>query len=361
MESAVRLCPVPPGTPLIKSVQVPIIECTISDFTGSYSEIVAMNSLTFSWSQLIWAAITVGRAGWQDVLQHGVFSRFEIVYRVAIVCANLFEGSSGSLVKTQAYVRLDPSEKGAISYFLGLDLTKVFAEICLDTPWLMHLDVYGDQFDAECPGKSRPDLFGLNTSQKWIVAESKGRTHSCEPIALAKAKDQSRKLNLVGGEDPVLRFGAVTYFKGDNLSFQAADPPGYTSDNPRSNISLLRSEFLDSYYRLLTDVLAHGVDRHSEKHQGHQFNICRIPEVDLWVGLRSDLLAIGPVGYAKDLHAVSLSPRSALDSTDDLKERRSREGQADDDRLFIGRDGIMVRLGEWWNADNLRKQPTDRV
>jgi hypothetical protein len=178
---------------------MPSVECSISDFTGTYSHLSAKDTLIVSWPQLIWAAITVGRAGWQDILHDGLFSRFEIVYRVAIIGANLFEGPSGALAKTEAYRRLDPSEKAAISYFLGLNVVKVFVGACLDTPWLMHLDVYGKKFDAECPSKSRPDLFGLNTFHDWIVVESKGRTNQCKTSDLTKAKEQSEKLSSIGG------------------------------------------------------------------------------------------------------------------------------------------------------------------
>lgn len=70
------------------------------------------------------------------------------------------------------------------------------------------------------------------------MAESKGRTNGCEPSALEKAKEQSRKLaDCIGGKDPRLRLGAVTYFKRDDLAFVAVDPSRSNSDNARSNSS----------------------------------------------------------------------------------------------------------------------------
>jgi hypothetical protein len=53
--------------------------------------------------QLLWAAATVGRANFIDVL--------------------------------------DPTEKGAVSYNLGLVVSKLFSEMLLGVPWLLHLDV----------------------------------------------------------------------------------------------------------------------------------------------------------------------------------------------------------------------------
>src|SRR5580704_6560954 len=108
--------------------------------TGSGARLSGTHVLTFSWAELVWAAITVGRAGMRQVLQFGVFSTFEIVYRAALIYANLRQTATGDLGRSDAYDGLDPSEKSAISYFLGLTLSKLFAEQCLKVLWLLHLD-----------------------------------------------------------------------------------------------------------------------------------------------------------------------------------------------------------------------------
>src|SRR5687767_4042942 len=99
-------------------------------------------TVSFPWEELVWAAISVGRAELFHILRHGPFSAFEIIYRAAIVYANLRETGTGELARSKAYEGLDPSEKGAISYFMGLTLAKLLSEKLLDVPWLMHLDVY---------------------------------------------------------------------------------------------------------------------------------------------------------------------------------------------------------------------------
>src|SRR5262245_10696002 len=99
----------------------------------------------FTWDDLLWAAITVGRKNRFDVLRHGQHSWWEIFYRAAMLRANLKETPRGLLARTEAFKALDPSEKSAVSYFFGLTFSKLLAAKCLNVPWLMHLEVYKNQ------------------------------------------------------------------------------------------------------------------------------------------------------------------------------------------------------------------------
>jgi hypothetical protein len=68
------------------------------------------HTLDFAWSELVWAAISVGRAGMRQILQFGAYSAFEMVYRIALLYANLQEMPSEYLTRSNAYNALDPSE-----------------------------------------------------------------------------------------------------------------------------------------------------------------------------------------------------------------------------------------------------------
>jgi len=87
-----------------------------------------------SWARIVHSAATVGRANTAHVMQHGGYSWLELVYRVTMVLANLKEATSGQLVSTAAYRTLDPSEKGAVSYFLGLTVAELLAGRRLRVP-----------------------------------------------------------------------------------------------------------------------------------------------------------------------------------------------------------------------------------
>src|SRR5260370_3423310 len=149
---------------------MPNIAYNATNFPPSYGPSLAgENSLNVSWSQVVWAAISVGKAQLQNLAQYGVFSAFEMTYRIAIVYANLRETVQGTLRRSSAYNGLDPSEKGAISYFLGLTMAKLLAGQLLEVPWLMHLDVYRQQLAPVLAVNSRPDLVGLTTAREWAA------------------------------------------------------------------------------------------------------------------------------------------------------------------------------------------------
>jgi len=54
------------------------------------------------WDEIARAAVTVGRRNWPDVIQHGTYSILEMLWRVAMVRANLVEQPDGRLRPSQA-------------------------------------------------------------------------------------------------------------------------------------------------------------------------------------------------------------------------------------------------------------------
>jgi hypothetical protein len=132
--------------------------------------------------------------------------------------------SARRLRRTDAAKTLDPSEKGAINYFLGMTVCKLFSERLLQTPWLLHLDVFRPQLDADLRGRSRPDLVGQTNNGDWIAIESKGRVSPPSTDAKNKAKEQAERLISVGGVPPSLQIGCITFFRNDYLHFYWQDP-----------------------------------------------------------------------------------------------------------------------------------------
>lgn len=91
---------------------MPVLDYDPSRFGPHWGRPLARRSqITFTWEELCKAAVTVGRRSWRNVLQHGTYSVLEILWRVAIVRANLMEASNGNLQATEAFIALDPSEK----------------------------------------------------------------------------------------------------------------------------------------------------------------------------------------------------------------------------------------------------------
>ena len=112
-----------------------------------------------------------------------------------------------------------------MSYFLGMAVCMLFADRILDTPWLLHLDVFKDQLDSKVVGgRSRPDLVGLKHSGEWQAFECKGRSSVPNADERRKAKEQAQRLTRVGSTDCVLHVGAISYFRQEKLEFHWRDP-----------------------------------------------------------------------------------------------------------------------------------------
>lgn len=191
-------------------------------FPVSYA--ISSGTLITSWSELLWAAITLGRPSTYHVFRFGQASFHEAIFRLSLIRMSVEQDSSGYLRRTDAFAALDPTEKGMVSYFLGMTLCKLFASRLLLTPWLLHLDVFKPVLNPVTLGRSRPDLVGQDTRGAWHAFESKGRSSFPSSADEAKAKTQAQRLVSVGGSNCSLHIGSIAYFRSDVLEFYWSDP-----------------------------------------------------------------------------------------------------------------------------------------
>ena len=314
-----------------------------SNFPVSYGRLLAgQHSLSFTWADLLWAAISVGRAELLHLVRYGPFSYFEIVYRAAIIFANLCETSNGTIRRSAAYEGLDPSEKGAISYFIGLTVTKLFTAMRLDVPWLMHLDVYRDQLQPVFFGSRRPDLVGRNVAGDWIVVESKGRTRGYDQRALDRAKAQAGQVRSIGGIQPALRLALLAYFQNGLLKCAVDDPDDEGPQETPIELPLSEEDLLKGYYRPFREWLRDAPNIRHEVIEQRSFRIADLPEIDVSVGLLEDR-------FLEDV----------VDDTGPTHFRPRREVAADAKRS-VGIDGIFVEAGELWSGENMAREPQER-
>jgi hypothetical protein len=301
-----------------------------------FAAVNGTRDLGLSWPAIVWAAISVGRAELPHLFRHGQFSLFEIVYRSALIFANLCDDGSGQIRRSQAYEGLDPSEKSAVSYFLGLTMAKAFAEHLLDTPWLMHLDVYRQVLGLQMvDDSSRPDLVGQTTGGGWVVVESKGRTNQFDPKALARAKVQTQAIGTIAGQVPVLRVGIVTHFGNQQLQFSASDPPGRRRKS--IDLPLSQDRLVHDYYRPFRAWLSAEAFPDTSEVGGHSYRTARVEAVDLTVGLAVDLEAADGPGIQQ-----ATRPRFVSETA------------------YAGQDGVLVELGPSWTPNNMAREPQER-
>jgi hypothetical protein len=328
---------------------MPRISYESSDFPKHFgTDFDGISVLECSWAEIVHSAITVGRKNRLDVLRFGQYSLLEVVYRAAMVYANL-QQAGDAIVKSPAYDSLDSSEKGAVSYYLGLVIAKLFAMKLLDTPWLMHLDVYQDALlPVFAPGKSRPDLVGVRNLRQWVVIESKGRTGGGNDKVLKNAKNQTRRLRRIGGQLVDIRVAMVTCFLRRHLSAAWSDPDDYDDDGFDLNVSI--DDFVARYYDPIRQLISASGDRLTVLNVEYlfgvlpsprQFFVVDIPEADLKIGL--DATIYTNFGGAEDAFL-----------------RQSQIVKEDVGRTFIGKDGVLVRLGTGWSEDVMSVPPDIR-
>jgi hypothetical protein len=207
-------------------------------------------TLATDWDELLWSAITVGRPNRQFVFQHGQASMYEALFRLSLVRMAVEQsGPAGyRLRRTTAANSLDPSEKGAVNYFLGMAVCKLFAAKLLSAPWLVHLDVFRPQLNPQLSGRSRPDLIGQTETGQWLSFESKGRASTPKSDAKNKAKQQAERCISVNGTPLSYHIGGIMYFENDVLQFFWRDPTPQRHGPPNAIAVSLSDDAWRHYY-----------------------------------------------------------------------------------------------------------------
>jgi hypothetical protein len=98
-----------------------------------------------TWAQLVWAAITAGKAA-GDEYAYGIYSALERLHRASMIRAYLMQTPSNFIARTMPYQMSDPSEKTSISFYLGMTLAKLFAEVLFDVPRMLHFALYAQNY-----------------------------------------------------------------------------------------------------------------------------------------------------------------------------------------------------------------------
>ncbi|MBR0706927.1 hypothetical protein [Bradyrhizobium liaoningense] len=199
-----------------------LIEFSSHFFPAAYA--LPSGTLSTTWDELLWAAVTIGRPSTYHVFRHGEASFHEAIFRLALIRMAVEQDPGGYLRRTDAFAALDPTEKGMVSYFLGMTVCKLFASRLLTAPWLLHLDVFRNALGATVLGRSRPDLVGEDLNGQWHAFESKGRSSVPSAADRAKAKLQAQRLVSVNGQGCSLHIGSFAFFRSDVLEFYWRDP-----------------------------------------------------------------------------------------------------------------------------------------
>jgi hypothetical protein len=298
------------------------------------------HDLQITWQELVWSAVTVGKPGVAYLLAHGWHSVSDNIVRSHMVYANL-QQIAGRLEKSTLYESLDPTEKGAISYFMGMMAAKILGMRLLSTPWLLHVSMFpklGGSLTLH--SNSAPDLIGRTTEGDWIVLEAKGRTHGLSKLAMSTAKTQTRQLRRINGQFPILRAAVQAFFQPD-LRFAIEDPDDYADAaedltfEPRQAFEKYYSGFLQRDARVLSDVELQGQHYITQRHE----------EIGVTLGL--DIRVIDRLS-------------SNQDSAPFLPLEQNAVGAKEVGEFTVFPDGVAVSLDARWSENKMRRAPAAR-
>lgn len=187
---------------------------------------------------------------------------YEALFRWSLVRMSLEQTSPTGrrFRRTAASKSLDPSEKGAVNYFLGMATCKLFAAKLLNAPWLLHLDVFRPVLNPVLTGRSRPDLVGQTQAGLWLAFESKGRASPPADEAKDKAKVQAQRCVSVSGTAVTYHIGGIMYYKNDSLQFFWRDPQPDETDKPRGIELNVADDMWQYYYRPTLELISANPD-----------------------------------------------------------------------------------------------------
>jgi hypothetical protein len=299
----------------------------------------------------------------------------ELLWRGAMVQASLQE-ISGHWHKAPAYKFLDPSEKTAVSYFLGMAQAKITCELLLGVPHLIHLDSVLQLLGAPTR-TSRPDLVGYDafSRQFSISVEAKGRSGGWFDNVIDKAKDQARLMPAVIGLKSNVCVASLAYF-GSRGRWEA-----YLEDPPRTNHQvddIQPSTLLIGYYRpLVAAMLEAGI---SESDSSDIEAVSNLPGLDAKLGLpepivralvdvpRTGFISPAQVEVAGSRLSAEIDelfgqaglasepylPHTGLSEVDEPQDpwESVRQGDAEDPTTSVGLDGVRISLGPSWFRDS---------
>lgn len=308
---------------------------------------------------MVWAAVTVGRKNLHQVLRHGAYSWFEVMYRAYMIWANLKLDPLGNIQRTKAYDALDPSEKTAVSYFVGQSTAKLFASRFLKVPWLQHMSRFtnGVHVSPDLIGKRR----GGGAASSWALVEAKGRTGRITSKVKSDAYSQAKRaLALTHRGTPVtasVRVASVAHFKSTRLHVHWQDPVE-DHEGETARIDIDEDEFMVAYYEPIASVVSGGRLPVEERNLGNRFvRLARIPELDLAIGLDIRILervrAASAAGAHKAILEITEQPAPSHGADEVLAS--SGDGSA-----FVYGDGVAVELGHSWQPEIMRLEPENR-
>jgi hypothetical protein len=247
------------------------------------------------------------------------------------------EGRRDHLVPSSLFVGLESTEKGGVSFRLGMAMAAVVAEELLDIRMLEHLNA-GNSTLAPKGGNRRADLFGLDGKNRCHVIEAKARTHGYGTDLVEYAKGQATNVTLVdtveGQLIPETRSAAITDLSQKPIHVLLADPEGEPDGNSVYGFDL--DTVIGWHYSVVPNLIEVIGRSEPPRETGIDSVGAYLPGTEFWLGVRSELFGPSSLPWRERIR--------------DVQTLRPVDGARDREPSSVGRDGHILQLSEPFSA-----------
>lgn len=283
------------------------VDVEVKGFTGPYAHWNAPSrALPIGMAELVNKAITVGGLPAGSPRQRTL--RRAAIASTVLSCVQP-TGAGGKLMTTGLYNGTETTEKGGISFRLGMAFAAAVAGRVLGMKQLAHIP-------ASSKGGRRADLYGKDRLDRRHVVEAKCRSHGIDAKVKRDAKAQTRaSLAALRAEGKAVETGSASLTDlTDRISVLFTDPPEGESGK-LSFGGFSEERFFAEYYSPVEDLLEVTGASASEVPEIDRFaRGAWLPGGVVWLGLsRGAQEAEGrdptPLSHiSSDGHAVVLAP-----------------------------------------------------
>jgi|GEM_PF-3111727 hypothetical protein len=197
---------------------------TCKEFKTPYAHLnTDIHDIQFSWPQLRHAVVTMGSPSLRAAMPSTQHAFAFALHKIFALESVIEIDDQGTLQLPSRYDDLDQSEKGVLSYWLGMCITKVVAAEILDVPWPVHLRHLMKAIRVYMRDKKFPDYVGIDAKDKWHVIEAK--CFQTEPGRLHRRRweDQVDSVDFISDQLPDTRSYCLTRLK-PRISIELTDP-----------------------------------------------------------------------------------------------------------------------------------------
>jgi len=298
----------------------------------------------------------------------------ERLWRATMVWAFLEErdrAGAPSWASSQAFTELDPSEKGAVSFHLGLLQASTLTKRLLGLSDVVHVDAVLGLLGIPLVGR-RPDLVGYDPAHRKrashgrVLIESKGRSTAAQSDvndALRSAREQLQEFHghnwnygyALVGPSPLLIASVGHFTRSGYWQGALQDPPTARRDLPPEVQDdefqgLLNLASLQPIVAAIAEIRRYAPERVTRDRD--QMTFARLPGIDLVIGLPTEVYdnVERIAGSDNSPRTVTLGQAAAW--AQELPDRRQRadvyrdhvgrEHQDEFARFHLDDDGVVV-------------------